>query len=202
MKALVPYAKQVRRTPPGYWDRGTRVLVFAGPQAWTLAREWLAVDVWEIPQARHRYTLVCPPDLLLNADVLRWPVEGRAVVVVQCGGESSALSTLITALQRDGCSDGEVFDLVNAAEHPLGWGWHLRALQPWSRADWDAEVMREHAQRNRDEDAALDGALADAWCDRVAGTASGVAFAASCAPGTLGAEVSRRLALRAMPEAA
>lgn len=202
MKALVPYSKQVRRTPPGYWDRGTRVLVFAGPKAWDMAREWLAVETWEMPQARHRYTLVCPPDLLANADVLRWPVEGKKVVIVQCGGSPAALSVLIGALQRDGCAEGEVFDLIGAPEHPLGWAWSLRALQPWSRADFDSEVMREHAERDRAELHALEDAVVDAWCERLAGDVAGLAYAAQCPPGTVGEAVSRRLALRAMPEAA
>lgn len=191
---MVPYAKSVRDTPPGYWDRGTRVLVFAGPVGWDRAREWLDVELLEIPQARHRYTLVCPPRMTAQADVLRWPVAGRRVVIVMCGGREADLAPLVAALQRDGCVDGEIVDLYAMPEHLLGWMHALRGLQPWSWATWDAEVMSAYRAATADARASL---IEAAIC------AAGPMLATEeWPPRSLGAAACAELALRATVEAA
>lgn len=194
MRAIVPYSKAVRATPPGYWDRGTRVLIFAGPDGWDRAREWLDVELLEIPQARHRYTLVCPRDMTSQADVMRWPVDGKAVVIVRCGGEPPDLCTLVEALQRDGCSEGEIVDLYSMPECVLGWGHSLRMLQPWSWATWDAEVMSAY------RDAQLGGRAS--LIDAAIATAGSLLISEDWPSGSLGAESCAELALRATAEAA
>ena len=140
---MPPYGRTVARTSQGYWDRGTRVLVFAGPMAWEWCGRWLDVDANQIMQARHRYTLILPTDA--PPDALRWPVSAKPVVVVMCGGDADQLGPLISTLQRDGCAGGEVVDIEDVRGCVLGFDHALRSLQPWAWAVWDAEVMREAA---------------------------------------------------------
>ena len=140
---MPPYGRTVARTPQGYWDRGTRIVIFAGPHAWEWCGRWLDVDAYQMVQARHRYTLILPSDA--PPEALRWPVAAKPVVVVMCGGEAEHLAPLISTLQRDGCAGGEVVNIDAMRGHVLGFDYALRSLQPWAWAEWDAEVMRESA---------------------------------------------------------
>lgn len=158
-----PYARQVMQAPQGYWQRGCRVMVFAGPEAWSLARWWLDdsddCGLLTVMRARWRYTLVLPPDQTALAAALRWPVYHRDVVVVDTGAGEEALQPLIGALQRDGCTGGEIHTAhVRRAPRrrrrdetpapgadlllPFSLEAELQALQPEAlfRCDWDAEV--------------------------------------------------------------
>ena len=197
---LPPYGRAVAFAPLGYWERGTRVLIFAGDRAWDFCRAWLDVGTFEMPQARHRYTTILPPGN--DPSLMRWPVKGRGVVIVECGEVADEHAGLIQALQRDGCLDGEVFDIAAQRPHPLGWEWQLRALQPWSRATFDAEVMRAHREQVERELREAEEGYLEAWLYKVTRTPGAAEFVDSCPPGSVGAEIARRLALRAQAEAA
>jgi hypothetical protein len=142
-----PFGNDVATAPRGYWTRGTRVFVFAGPASWDWARWWRDDrNVAVVPQARFRYTLCLPPDMTTNAACYRWPVEGRRVLIVDTGAGLDALQPLIAALQRDGCGDGEVFD-VTSLWLPEIVEQLLQQRQPWRVAEFDAEVMGRYAAR-------------------------------------------------------
>lgn len=190
---MPPYGKTVARTPPGYWDRGTRVVIFAGPRAWAFAKPWLEVETLQIPQARHRYTLVLPPDATKVATSLSWPVSGRAVVIVRCGISEADCASLIDAVQRDGCLDGEMVAIEDLIGGPLGFEHGLRCLQPWSWATWDGEVMAAYRLAQLEDSMAPVMRLAEfmPWLSLENWPAS-----------SIGAELTRRLALRERAEAA
>jgi hypothetical protein len=142
-----PFGNDVANAPPGYWSRGTRVFIFAGPASWDWARWWRDDrNVGVVPEARFRYTLCLPPDMTDNAACYRWPVEGRRVLIIDTGAGVEALQPLIAALQRDGCGDGEVFD-VHAQWLPEIVEQKLANKQPWRVADFDADVMGRYAAR-------------------------------------------------------
>lgn len=155
---LPPYGRNVVAAPPGYWDRGTRVVIFAGPEAWAWARAFLEPDPDTILRARQRYTLVLPPEALEHAGVYRWPVEGRAVLVIDTGAGEQALQPLISALQRDACAGGEILDV--ASMPPWAAELHLSVtLQPWVHATFDAEIVEQHNRMLQDLEIELSGLI-------------------------------------------
>lgn len=192
-----PYGREVDGAPPGYWQRGTRVLVFAGPQAWTWARWFRGPgdpdDFGRILHARERYVTVLPPDMTAHAEVLAWPVAGRNVVIVDTGAGEEALAPLVRALERDACADGEIFDLL--AYQPA---WlidqRLRAFQPWAVADWDQDVVEAHRKAAEAWEMDRQARLVDAWTQRLSRAPAGQqAWLAECGPGSIGAAVRDRL---------
>jgi hypothetical protein len=147
-----PYSRSINAASVGYWDRGTRVMVFAGAHAWRWSSWWLdCSNIHNTLFARHRYSTVLDPRYIDCADVLDWPVFARRVVIVDTQGNAPALMPLISAVQRDGCTGGEVFDLANWLErrclYPEQVEQKLQSLQPWQRADFDGEAVEAYNAR-------------------------------------------------------
>jgi hypothetical protein len=150
-----PYSRDVEAAAAVHRAAGTRVLIFAGLRAWDWARWWRDDDdPGIVRQARGRYTTVLPPDSTASAETLRWPVQARAVVVADTGAGADALAPLVRALQRDGCTDGEIIDL---SAWRMDWfaEQRLRALQPWLRATFDTDVEARAAAIDRAADVAI-----------------------------------------------
>jgi hypothetical protein len=150
-----PYSRDVEFAADVHRAASTRVLVFAGPRAWDWSRWWRDVaDPGIVRQARQRYTTLLPPDSTATAETYRWPVRGRRVVIADTGAGVDALAPLVRALQRDGCGDGEIIDISTWS---MAWfaEQRLRALQPWLRATFDAEVEARAAAIDRAADVAI-----------------------------------------------
>ena len=99
-----PFSKAVRAAALDCLDGGEhRLLIFAGPAAWRVAKDYVLggkpTDV--CASRRDGHVLVLPPDETMAAAQYRWPVERRAVVVIDTGVGLRQLEPLVDALVRD-----------------------------------------------------------------------------------------------------
>lgn len=188
---LPPYGREVKAAPPGYWDRGTRVVIFAGPDAWEWARAWLEPNPDTILRARRRYTLVLPPEALEHAGVYRWPVEGRAVVVADTGAGEQGLQPLIGALQRDACADGEILDVTSMP--PWAIELQLGMMQPWTHATFDAEIVEQHNRMLQDLEVELSGLILRRFRETLAIEARDAEYLRSGPPGSIRAAALEKI---------
>jgi hypothetical protein len=113
---LAPYGKAVRDAALDCLDTGHRLMIFAGPDAWDVAK-WY-VGRGEPPEHRDGYCMVLPPDQTAQAAHMAWPVRGRHVVVVDTGIGYRGLEPLAAALLRDQAASCWIWDLPRGMPGP------------------------------------------------------------------------------------
>lgn len=123
-----------------------RLLIFVGPTAWAAAKWYL--DRGAPAERRAGYVLVLPPDETLTAPQMRWPVERRAVVLVDTGAGLRQLEPLVDALRRDGAIACWWYEVQrDFAADDLEWGLQrLHAGDPVApMVPWERDYMAKAA---------------------------------------------------------
>lgn len=114
-----PFSKAIKAHGLDCLDGGRhRLLIFTGPRAWEAGKWYIGRGTPS--ERREGYVLVLPPDDTLAAVQMRWPVQRRAVLIVDTGAGLHRLEPLIDALRRDGACSCMRYDL--AAERAADFG--------------------------------------------------------------------------------
>ena len=133
---MCPYGRRVMAMPKAYRDRGTKIFIFAGREAWRCAKTYLGAG--EPKHALERYVVVAPAEVDdRDTQQLRpfqplncsWPVADLPVLVIDCGMDERLREQLVVAIKRDGAASGELMGYPAAAD----------------MADIDFKVYGDHA---------------------------------------------------------